>query len=135
MNGSVPFPALVEVGLVSDTKCVDGGRDDGRLVVVAPLTAPLGVEAGGTVFGFGFGFAVADCPAVEDDGVVHGGVDCAVHGGGDDVLHGGVDCEVHGGVQDGVDCEVHGGGVVVDADEQPVWAGFVLAMPLLPSHS
>lgn len=47
-----------------------------------------------------------------------------------------LDDELHGGVElPGGEDEWPLGGVVVDDDLQPVWAGFVLPMPWLRSHS
>jgi hypothetical protein len=155
VNGSVPLPALLEVGFESETNSgfgapADAGETDELgavfgLVVVAPLTAPLGFDEG-------FGFAVADCPAVDDDGVQFPLPEFGVHG----VQFPLPELGVHGvqfplpefgvhGVQfplpefgmHGEQFDEHGGGVLGGGVDvlQPVWAGLVLAMPWFPSHS
>jgi hypothetical protein len=153
------LPALLDVGFESETNSVFGARVDvgetdelGVLgavfgfVAAAPLTEPLG-----------FGFAVADCPAVDDDGVQFPLPEFGVHGVQFPLPELGVhgvqfefpELGVHGvqfplpelgvhGVQFPLpDPEVHGGGVLGGGVDvlQPVWAGLVLAMPWFPSHS
>lgn len=147
MNGSVPEPALVEFVAFADTNtvcpCADAGDDPGDRVADAPLTALLGVHDFDVLAATTQGVDLHDFepaiplevqvvvvhdfePDIPEDVqfvVVHDfEPDCPV-GVQDEVVPGGVLCP-DGGVE----------GVVGD-EVQPVWAGFVLAMPWLPSHS